>query len=197
MFQDEFSQTLNRVAFLPNPRDFIARPVRAPRVGHGVPVVPVRVHLQHERTFPRDAVRFRKLHSFLHRQRVHAVDFQPGDVITAFVVLGRLCRFLNRCAHPVVVVFAHVNQRQVPQCGDVQGFEQLTLVRGAVAVHRHGDVGLLFVLHSERQAGADGGLRAHDSVAAEKVRVPLVHVHRTSHPLGRAVHPSHELSHHF
>mmetsp|Transcript_7899 Transcript_7899/g.29593 ORF Transcript_7899/g.29593 Transcript_7899/m.29593 type:complete len:344 (+) Transcript_7899:726-1757(+) len=197
MFHYEFPQTLHRVSFLANSRDLVTRAVRTPRVTHAVPVVPVRVHFQHDRPFTRDTVRLRERHRFLHRERVHAVHLQPRDVIPAFEVLRRLRALVHRRAHAVVVVFAHVNQGQIPKRRDVQGFEKLPLVRRAVAVHRHGDVWLFFVLHGERQAGANRGLRAHDSVSPEEVRVPFVHVHGTSHAFRRTVHASHELRHDF
>ena len=159
-------------------------------------MVAVGVHLQHDRPGTAHAVLFRELRRLLHRQSVHAVDFQTGHVIASFVVLRALRGLFNSRAHPVVIVLAHVNQRKVPQRGDVQRLEELTLVRGAVAVHGDGDVGLFFVLHGKREARADGRLRADDAVASKKMRISFVHVHRAAHASGSTIDAPHELRHH-
>ena len=113
---------------------------------------------------------------------VHGVDLQAGDVLAALVVFCESGRASGRCTHAVFVVLASKEDRQVPQLGHVECFEDLALVGCAVAVEREGGCLAASILVSEGDASTDGDLSANDAVAA--VEACGEHVHGASFTVG-------------
>ena len=77
---------LDRVARLAHARHLIAVAVRDAWVGHRVAVVPVRVHLEHDRTVL-ERIRLREAHALAHVEHIHAVHLDAGHVVAARVVV--------------------------------------------------------------------------------------------------------------
>mmetsp|Transcript_35713 Transcript_35713/g.57431 ORF Transcript_35713/g.57431 Transcript_35713/m.57431 type:complete len:249 (+) Transcript_35713:122-868(+) len=87
VLEDQFAQSLNGIALLANSSDFVPGAVGGTRVGHGMAVVAVRVHFEHQWSFAAHAVLLGVLDSLLHCKRVHPVHLEARNVVPAFVVL--------------------------------------------------------------------------------------------------------------
>lgn len=137
--------------------------------------VPVRQHLHHHGALARLAVLDGVACRLAHRQHVHPVHLDAGDVVAARVVsrAGRGARVAG--AHAVAVVLADEDGRQVPQLGHVVRLEGLALVGGAVAVQRDAHAVVAVVLLGECQTCTQRYLSTNDTIAA--VEVLDVHVH--------------------
>mmetsp|Transcript_15316 Transcript_15316/g.39809 ORF Transcript_15316/g.39809 Transcript_15316/m.39809 type:complete len:257 (+) Transcript_15316:159-929(+) len=126
--ENDLLQAFDGVACAAHAADFLAVAVRHPRVGHGVSVVAVRVHLDHHRARARARVRSSILAGLAHGEDGHAIDLDAGHIQPACIVV-RVCRRARlRCAHPVLVVLADKDARQLPERRHVHRLIQLPLV---------------------------------------------------------------------
>mmetsp|Transcript_11739 Transcript_11739/g.29944 ORF Transcript_11739/g.29944 Transcript_11739/m.29944 type:complete len:390 (+) Transcript_11739:777-1946(+) len=192
---DEFANPFDGVALLPDAGNLVAGAVRAARVAHRVPVVPVRVHLHHQGAVLKH-VRLRESNRLLHCEDVHSVDFDSRDVVSSLVEGGLLGATPLGRAHSVVVVLADVHRGKIPQGRNVQRLEDLALVRRAVAVKGKRAVGLARVLLLESDSHPDGHLRSDDAISSVELVGPAIHVHRPAHPLGGTARAAQKLRHH-
>src|SRR5262249_23264575 len=71
----------------------------------------------------------------INRLHVHAVDFLAGNVerSAALPEMRFRARALHTRAHGVLVVLDHVDDRELPEFGHIEGLVDLALVRGAIA----------------------------------------------------------------
>ena len=103
-----------------------------------------------------DGVPLDELEALAHRHVVHAVGLDPGNNDAAsFVVVRVGGRSLNLRSHPVPVVLAHKDQRQLLERRQVDRLEQLALVRSAIAIQREGHTAIVLVLVREREPRAE------------------------------------------
>merc|ERR1739848_506417 len=189
---DQLSNALNWIPLSSNAGNLVPCSVGATGVGHGVPVVAVGIHLHHQRTVLNDKV-FGKGNRLFDRKDVHSIDLNARDVISSLEEARLLGTPRLGCSHSVVVVLAHVDDRQVPQSSHVQGFETLALVSGTISVHGKGAVGFLVVLLLEGDPDAEGNLRANNAVSPVEVVLPVVHVHGASDAVGATVSSAQKL----
>mmetsp|Transcript_8789 Transcript_8789/g.19192 ORF Transcript_8789/g.19192 Transcript_8789/m.19192 type:complete len:336 (-) Transcript_8789:361-1368(-) len=176
-------------------RNLVAVAVRDPRVGHRVAVVPVRVHLDDHRAVLGHVLPD-ELDTLAHRKHVHAVDLDPRHVVAARVVVVARRRALLGRAHAVLVVLAHVDQRQLPERRHVERLEELPLVGRAIAIQGPRHTAIALVLVCKGEAGTNRTLGANDAIAAVEVGVRLIHMHRAALALGTAAFLAKELSEH-
>mmetsp|Transcript_52022 Transcript_52022/g.91816 ORF Transcript_52022/g.91816 Transcript_52022/m.91816 type:complete len:273 (+) Transcript_52022:122-940(+) len=99
-------RALDGVACLAHGRDLVAVAVGDARVGHGVAVVAVGVHLHHKGTIV-EGVELGEASGLAHVEDVHAVDLDAGDVVAARVVVRVGGRAALARAHAVLVVLTH------------------------------------------------------------------------------------------
>ncbi len=128
-----------------------------------------------------------------------AVALGGFDAVAAYaLVLMHDCRGTLDCgANSVQVVFAHEQNRQLPQRGHVQGFVKGALVVGGIAQKADGD----FIAALELDAFADSRCQrertAHQRIAAHETVLHVEDVHGTAAAFGRtgflAVQFSHDL----
>ena len=85
--------------------------------------IPVGFHLEDDRPLAAPDAGHRLVHRGLDRQNIHAVDRGAGNVKAPSAVkeIGSPCGPGHRSAHGVLVVFDHVEDRQLPQFGHVEG----------------------------------------------------------------------------
>ena len=166
-------------------------------VGHRMSAIAVGRHLQDDRAVAAAAPFQREVGGGLDRAHVHAVDLEAGDVeaLTALRQVGQRRGALDRGAHRVAVVLDDVDHRQLPQLGHVEGLVDLALVGGPVAEIGEGDVAVAAVAVGEREACAEGDLRADDAVAAVEMLLLGEHVHRAALALAEAAAASGQLGH--
>mmetsp|Transcript_24136 Transcript_24136/g.73853 ORF Transcript_24136/g.73853 Transcript_24136/m.73853 type:complete len:413 (+) Transcript_24136:249-1487(+) len=186
---------LDRVARRADAGNLVAVAVGNARVGHRVAMVAVSVHLDDNGAVI-DGIVLDELGGLPDGEDIHAVYLDARHVMAprVIVVVGRAA--LLGGAHAVLVVLAHVDERQLPQGGHVEGFEELPLIGRAVAVQRKGAAAVATVLGGEREAGADGGLRADDAIAAIEIGISLVHVHRATFAFSAAALLAEQLRQH-
>ncbi len=98
-------------------------------------------------------------------------------------------------AHRHHVVLDHVDHRQLPQAGHVEGFVERALVHGAVAEVADADRVLVAVLAGEGDARGQGQVAADDGVAAEEPLRGVEEVHRAALALGAAGVAAQQLGH--
>src|SRR5690606_39027290 len=126
----------------------------------------------------------------VHPLAVHAVGGGP------LVQLGLGRRALHGGAHAEAVVHHDVDDRQVPQRGDVERLVERADVGGAVAHLADHHLVAAAVVDGERGAGGERDLAADDAVAAEHPGGGVVQVHRPAPALGRTGGATVELGHH-
>ena len=96
----------------------------------------------------------------------------------------------------VLVVLAHVYQRQLPEHGDVGGLIPDALVDGPVAKKGHTDAALALPLGGEGTAGGDADPAAHDPVGAQDAQRDVCNVHLAALAAAVAGHAAHHFGHH-
>ncbi len=177
--------------------DFFAGAVFC-RVRHGMAAIAIGLHFQDQRALAAAAMSQRLFGGFLDRDHVHAVDRNALDPVgeTAGVQIRGLGRTLDRGAHAVLVVFDHVDHRQVPDRRHVEAFVDLALVDRAVAEIGHADAAVALVLVSEGQARTERYLGADDAVTAEEILFAREHVHGPALTLGIAAATTGQFGHH-
>jgi len=107
-----------------------------------------------------------------------------------------LCgRAVDACAHRILVVLDHVDDRQLPQLRHVEALVNLTLVGRAIAEIGEAHAAVPDVLMLEGKAGAEAHLRADDAVAAVEAMLDAEHVHRSALAFGNAGLASGQLGH--
>src|SRR4029077_11266246 len=187
----------DRIAFLSHRGYLLARTVLR-RVGHGVAAISISLHLKDSRSFagsaPCDGLFARGMHGFY----IHAVDLFAWNVErgAALEKLGFGAGTLNAGAHRVLIVLNHIDDRQLPKFGHVEGFVHLPLIGGAVAEIRYADVLVAPILVRESEPGSERNLGADDAVTTEKFLLGAEHVHRATLAFGIARSPSGEFRHH-
>lgn len=92
-----------------------------------------------------------------------------------------------------MIVLADQNRRQIPKRGNIQGLEQLSLIRRTITVQRERHRPVLGVLLREGQATTQRHLSPDDAVTAVKPSLLLVEVHRASLSFGAPGLSSHKL----
>ena len=85
--------------------DLLARAVRGARVGHGVPAVAVGDVFEDQGPVAFGGVFLAVLDGGFDGEDVHAVDFEAGDVLAAFVVFGQGGGAVGGGAHAIFVVW--------------------------------------------------------------------------------------------
>ena len=83
-----------------------------------------------------------------------------GDVVASGVVLDAGRRPVSTCAHAVAIVLDHVDDRQIPQLGQIESLKQLALIRCSIPVQRHTQVVGALVLHCEGNTRSQGCLKS-------------------------------------
>ena len=159
--------------------DLLLRAVLA-GVGHGVAAVAVGLDLEERR-----ALLLARAVDRLGRgprapsSSVHPVHVAAGDAVGAAALVEVLHRrgAVERGAHAVAVVLDDVDDRQLPERGDVQGLVEGALVDGAVA--EEAEHHLLGLAQADRVAHArrHRQVAAHDAVPAEVAGGDVVEVH--------------------
>ncbi len=96
----------------------------------------------------------------------------------------------------VLVVLAHVDERQLPEHGDVGGLVPDALVDGAVAEEGHADAALALPLGGEGTAGGDADPAAHDPVGAQDAQRDVRDVHLAALAAAVAGDAAHHFGHH-
>eukprot|EP00968_Pinguiococcus_pyrenoidosus_P021420 scaffold2785_cov291-Pinguiococcus_pyrenoidosus.AAC.1 len=161
---EDVLDVLNGILGLAVLLDLLAGTIRRARIGHGVPVVAIRVHLHEHGPVPAGAELADHLHALLDRQHVHAVNLEAGNVVAHGVVVDVRRAALRAGAHAILVVLDAQHQRKAPQGRHVRGLEHLALVRRAVSEHRDGNRHLLairrLVLLRKSQASAHRNLES-------------------------------------
>ena len=131
-------------------------------------VIAIGAHFKEQRSVF-DNISACPLDSFFDHQHVLGLNFEAGDEVTARVELNVVGGSVLGCAHSVVVILAHVNDRQVPETGHVGSLCELTLIRGSVTIRSNRKVLLSLVLLGEGESSSDGQLGSHDSVTAIEI----------------------------
>lgn len=85
--------------------DLLARAVRGARVGHGVAAVAVGDVFEDQGAVAFGGVFFAVLDGGFDGEDIHAVDFEAGDVLSAFVVFGKSGGAVGGGTHTVLVVW--------------------------------------------------------------------------------------------
>src|SRR5689334_24183481 len=97
--------------------------------------------------------------------------------------------------HAVLVVLDHVHGWQFHECGEVEAFEHLPLVRRAFAEIRDSDAVIAAIPVAECKPCPKAYLRADDAMSAKEVLLFAEHVHRATLAVRVASRPPSQLRH--
>src|ERR1039458_2375494 len=102
----------------------------------------------------------------------------------------------RRCELTEVVVLAHENQRELPQCAYVEAFHKHALIGRAIAKERHRHASIAAELCAECSSCRDCEAATNDSICAQNSFGEICDVHRSPHAFADARAFSPNLSHH-
>lgn len=176
LFKEHVAADIDRVTSLARLGDLILSSVGDAWVRHRVTVVAISRALEVERSVLND-VGSSPLDSLLDHEDVLSLNLEAGNLVTSCVEVSVVARSVLACAHTIRVVLTQVNDWQLPEAGHVCSLKELTLVRGAIAIHRNGEVLLTLVLLGKGKTGADGQLGTDNTISTIVVALPVVVVH--------------------
>lgn len=165
VLEDDLSGDLDGISRLSDVRNFVLGAISDTRVGHRVSVIAIGAHFKEQRSVF-DNISTGPFDSFSDHQHVLGLNFEARDEVTTRVELNVVGGSVLGCAHSVVVILAHVNDRQVPKTRHVGSLGKLALIRSSITIRSNRKVLLSLVLLSEGESSSDGHLCSHDSVTA-------------------------------
>jgi hypothetical protein len=189
-------ETADRVV-LPPGLDFLLGAIQV-AVALGMAAEPVRLALDQRRAAAAAGARDGGPRCGNHGGQIIAVDRHTWHRVRRCAVghvrHGHRAGDVHR--HPVLVVLADEDDRQLPDRRHVERFVEGTFVRRAVAEEHHADT-ILF-LHGDAHADAYGDRQAtgHDAVGAEIAALDIGDVHRAAAPAAVPVFLAEELGEH-
>jgi hypothetical protein len=163
---------------------------------------PVDLRLHQCRAVARAGTGDRRSHRAVHENRVPAVDRdaghreRPGLDRQRFARRGVRVLLLHPGDHVVGVVLQHVDDRELPQRGDVQCFGEGALLGRAIAEEAQHH---LLLLADLRRVGGAGRLRdalPDNARCAQEPAFGVGQVHRAAVPTAQAGGPPVDLGHH-
>src|SRR5579864_2407795 len=134
-------------------------------VAYVMPAVTVGIRLQERRTFTTTRSLHQSYRHFIHRTHVltiHSCGFDPESRRAAE---NRSCRGLGVVRVFVIeIVFANINNRQLPELRQIHHFVQRSLAQRAFSeeAHRHAAISQLF--HCQSRSGGDPYTAAHNCI---------------------------------
>src|SRR5438445_3259843 len=166
-----------------------AHAVAAPAIGH---------RLDQRRTRARARPRHGRLRRLVDGEDVVAVHADAGDAVGGRTPGDGLARGRPRARRRerVLVVLAEVDDRQLPDGGEVERLVDHALVGAPVAEERDDHAVRATDAVGERRSRADGQAGGHDAVTAEDVEVEGGDVHRAAETAAVAVDAAEQLGHH-